>query len=107
MHLTLSAPGPAIFQVGLKFVSPSGGCETVRDGWLSILESKRHWSFRPRIGLLYYLSRSALVHRIARDLGFPVTGTLGVLDEAARRHLISLPTAMANLKKTSFRKVHS
>src|ERR1039457_4526742 len=31
---------------------------------------------------------------IARAQGFPVTGTLGVLDEAARRQLISLPKAI-------------
>ncbi len=42
---------------------------------------------------------SAIAHRI----GLPVTGTLGVLDEAARRKLISLPDAIARLKRTSFR----
>lgn len=40
---------------------------------------------------------------IARRLGLPVTGTLGVLDEAARRQLISLPDAIDRLKQTSFR----
>jgi predicted nucleic acid-binding protein len=40
---------------------------------------------------------------IARALGFPVTGTLGVLDEAARRQLISLTQAIERLKRTSFR----
>ena len=40
---------------------------------------------------------------IARSLGLSVTGTLGVLDEAARRKLISLPDAMSRLKQTSFR----
>jgi hypothetical protein len=40
---------------------------------------------------------------IARELGLPVTGTLGVLDEAARRKLISLPDAIDRLKRTSFR----
>ncbi len=40
---------------------------------------------------------------IARAQGFAVTGTLGVLDEAARRHLISLPDVMERLKRTSFR----
>ena len=39
----------------------------------------------------------------ARAQGYPVTGSLGVLDEAARRQLISLPDAIANLKRTSFR----
>jgi predicted nucleic acid-binding protein len=40
---------------------------------------------------------------IARSWGLPATGTLGVLDEAARRKLISLPDAIARLKRTSFR----
>lgn len=40
---------------------------------------------------------------IARRSGLPVTGTLGVLDEAARRKLISLPDAITRLKATSFR----
>jgi predicted nucleic acid-binding protein len=40
---------------------------------------------------------------IARAHGFPVTGTLGVLDEAARRQLIFLPEAIERLKRTSFR----
>ena len=40
---------------------------------------------------------------IARDHGLRVTGTLGVLDEAARRKLIALPDAIDRLKRTSFR----
>ena len=40
---------------------------------------------------------------IARGLGLSITGTLGVLDEAARRKLISLPSAILRLKQTSFR----
>lgn len=40
---------------------------------------------------------------IARGLGLRVTGTLGVLDEAARRKLVSLPNAIDRLKRTSFR----
>ena len=40
---------------------------------------------------------------IARGLGLQVTGTLGVLDEAARRKLISLADAIDRLKQTSFR----
>jgi predicted nucleic acid-binding protein len=35
---------------------------------------------------------------IARSFGLPVMGTLGVLDEAARRRLISLPDAIERLK---------
>jgi len=38
----------------------------------------------------------------ARAKGFAVTGTLGVLDLAARRGLIDLPQAFARLKATSF-----
>jgi len=40
---------------------------------------------------------------IARAEGFAVTGTLGVLDEAARRQLISLPETIERLMRTSFR----
>jgi predicted nucleic acid-binding protein len=40
---------------------------------------------------------------VARALGLSTTGTLGVLDEAARRNLVSLPEALARLKQTSFR----
>jgi predicted nucleic acid-binding protein len=40
---------------------------------------------------------------IARKLGFSITGTLGVLDEAARQKLIELPMAIHRLKQTSFR----
>lgn len=40
---------------------------------------------------------------IARKLGFSITGTLGVLDEAARQKLIDLPVAIHRLKQTSFR----
>lgn len=40
---------------------------------------------------------------IARGLGLPVTGTLGILDEAARQSLVSLPDAIDRLKRTSFR----
>jgi predicted nucleic acid-binding protein len=40
---------------------------------------------------------------IARASGLAVTGTLGVLDQAARRGWISLPAAIERLKRTSFR----
>jgi predicted nucleic acid-binding protein len=39
----------------------------------------------------------------ARDRGFAVTGTLGILDLAARRDLIQLDEALARLRATSFR----
>lgn len=39
----------------------------------------------------------------SRAQGFMVTGTLGVLDEASRRQLISLPETIERLKQTSFR----
>jgi predicted nucleic acid-binding protein len=41
--------------------------------------------------------------RAARELGLSVTGTLGVLDQAAGLGLIDLPTAFARLEKTTFR----
>lgn len=40
---------------------------------------------------------------IARSLGLLITGTLGVLDEAARRGYIRLPEAIRLLQQTSFR----
>ena len=40
---------------------------------------------------------------VARSQGLPVTGTLGILDEASRRQLISLPDVVERLKRTSFR----
>jgi predicted nucleic acid-binding protein len=40
---------------------------------------------------------------VARQHGFAVTGTLGILDLAARRGLIDLTDAFARLKATSFR----
>jgi len=39
----------------------------------------------------------------ARRLGLAVTGTLGVLDRAAERGLIHLPSAIARLRHTNFR----
>jgi predicted nucleic acid-binding protein len=40
---------------------------------------------------------------VAHSQGLPVTGTLGILDEASRRRLISLPEVVERLKRTSFR----
>jgi predicted nucleic acid-binding protein len=40
---------------------------------------------------------------VARSMGFAVTGTLGVLDLAARRGLVQLPDAVERLRNTSFR----
>jgi predicted nucleic acid-binding protein len=41
--------------------------------------------------------------QMAQDLGFVVTGTLGVLDLAARRGLVDLEDALKRLKRTTFR----
>jgi predicted nucleic acid-binding protein len=41
--------------------------------------------------------------RVARIRGFAVTGTLGVLDLAARRDLIRLDESLERLKSTTFR----
>lgn len=40
---------------------------------------------------------------VARSKGFAVTGTLGILDLAARRHLVRLDDAFRRLKATNFR----
>lgn len=42
--------------------------------------------------------------RLARQQGFTVTGTLGVLVEAARRGFISIDEALARLARTNFRR---
>jgi predicted nucleic acid-binding protein len=39
---------------------------------------------------------------VARAQGIAVTGTLGVLDRAARRGLVELPAALAALRATNF-----
>jgi predicted nucleic acid-binding protein len=54
-----------------------------------------------RANLLLIDERSGV--RVARELGFTVTGTLGVLVEAARSDLISIEEALARLSKTNFR----
>jgi predicted nucleic acid-binding protein len=41
--------------------------------------------------------------RVAADRGLRVTGTLGILGEAASRGLVDLATAIDRLRKTSFR----
>src|SRR5579864_1461763 len=40
----------------------------------------------------------------ARDKGFEVTGTLGILDLAARRNMVDLADALARLRTTNFRR---
>jgi len=40
----------------------------------------------------------------ARDKGFEVTGTLGILDLAARRGIVDLADALARLRTTNFRR---
>jgi predicted nucleic acid-binding protein len=42
--------------------------------------------------------------RVARQQGFAVTGTLGVLVEAAQSGLISLDEALTRLARTNFRR---
>jgi predicted nucleic acid-binding protein len=41
--------------------------------------------------------------RIAREQGLAVTGTLGVLRQAASRRLIDIEAALTNLQLTDFR----
>jgi predicted nucleic acid-binding protein len=41
---------------------------------------------------------------VARDKGFEVTGTLGILDLAARRGMVDLAEALARLRTTNFRR---
>lgn len=40
---------------------------------------------------------------VARDKGFEVTGTLGILDLAARRAMVNLADALTRLRTTNFR----
>ncbi len=44
-----------------------------------------------------------LGRKFARSRGFKVTGLLGVLDAAAQQNLLDFPTAISQLKKTTFR----
>jgi len=41
---------------------------------------------------------------VARGKGFEVTGTLGILDLAARRGMVDLADALARLRATNFRR---
>jgi predicted nucleic acid-binding protein len=41
---------------------------------------------------------------VARNKGFEVAGTLGILDLAARRGIVNLPDAVARLRSTNFRR---
>jgi predicted nucleic acid-binding protein len=41
---------------------------------------------------------------VARAMGFEVTGTLGILDLAARRGMVDLADALARLRTTNFRR---
>lgn len=52
---------------------------------------------------IFLLVDEHVARTLAQQRGYPVTGTLGVLDQAARRNLISFSDAMAKLQKTSFR----
>lgn len=54
-----------------------------------------------RADLLLIDDREAVA--VARGKGFAVTGTLGILDLAARRGLIDLAAAVARLRATNFR----
>jgi len=53
-------------------------------------------------GLLLIDDRRAVT--LARSRGFEVTGTLGILDLAARRGMIDLAAALARLRNTNFRR---
>ena len=79
---------------------------TLRDDprWHSLDEGERAaialaTTYHPSLLLIDERAGSA----IARGLGLSITGTLGVLDEAARQRLIALPDAIQRLKQTSFR----
>jgi predicted nucleic acid-binding protein len=41
-------------------------------------------------------------HRVATDLGFVTTGTLGVLERAARMRLVDFEQTIVRLRATSF-----
>lgn len=60
------------------------------------------------IGLAQFLNADLLLlddvpaRRAAIAQGIPITGTLGVLGQAAIMKLVDLPSAIANLRQTSF-----
>ncbi len=106
----LSADAPAIVRAWAsdppKWIEVHSPDPTLRDDprWQSLDLGERAAlalaiEHQPSVLLIDERAGSA----IARSLGLPVTGTLGVLDEAARQKLISLPDAIDRLKRTSFR----
>jgi len=102
MRLQWCGPGRVTFRTGLKFVPPTPRCATILAGSLDLGE-------RAALALAVARQPSILLiderkgAEVTRAQGLPVTGTLGILDEAARRELISLPEAVERLKQTSFR----
>ena len=58
-------------------------------------------ALRIRADLILMDDRDGVI--VARSKGFAVTGTLGILDLAARRGIITLEAALERLKATNFR----
>jgi len=56
-----------------------------------------------QMGVELLLVDERLAANVARSLGLKATGTLGVLDWAAERKLIELPSVLTLLRQTNFR----
>ena len=86
----------------LEITAPSVGPPDVRSRDLDAGEMEAlALALEKRADLLLIDERDGTA--AALQLGLTVTGTLGVLDHAARLGLIDLPAAFARLEKTTFR----
>ncbi len=83
-------PGRRSHQRGMYYHYHGMGAERTGMGYATAIKA----------GLVFMDDRAGVT--AAREKGLRATGTLGVLDLAARRGLIDLAAAFARLKTTSF-----
>jgi hypothetical protein len=84
-------------------VKPNDGCKWNNPLWCALDEGERAViALATDMGAELILMDDRAGVAFARGLGFWVTGTLGVLDLAARQNLIDLAEAFTRLNATSF-----
>jgi predicted nucleic acid-binding protein len=84
-------------------VMPIENCDWSNAPWPALDEGERAViALAANVGAELILMDDRAGVAVARGLGFAVTGTLGVLDLAARQSLIDLAEAFTRLKATSF-----